>query len=43
MTLETLTDDVIRHAKTVLVRQKDGDNNVFMWNVHKLVSDSGKQ
>ena len=40
-TLESLTGDVIRHAKTVM-RQKGGDK-VFMWNVHKLFSDSSKQ
>ena len=27
---------IIRHAKTVLIRQKGDDMKVFMWNVHKV-------
>ena len=27
---------VIRHAKTVLIRQKGDDMKVFMWKVHKV-------
>ena len=29
-------DIIIRHAKTILIRQKDDDKNIFMWNVQKL-------
>ena len=32
--LESLAGDVIRHAKTVLIRRKGDDKKVFMWNVY---------
>ena len=35
-TLKTLTGDVSRHAKTVLIRQKGNDKMVLMWNENKL-------
>ena len=34
MTLDSLTGDVIRHAKTILIREKGDAKTVFMWNVH---------
>ena len=37
MTLEALTGDAIRHAKTALIRQTgDGKEPVLMCNEHKL-------
>ena len=35
-TFESLTGDVIRHAKTVLIRHAGDGKSVFMWNEHKL-------
>ena len=37
MTLVSLTGDVIRHTRTVLIRQTGDSKKVFMWNEHRLL------
>ena len=37
MTLVSLTGDVIRHTRTVLIRQTRNGKKVFMWNEHRLL------
>ena len=37
MTLVSLTGDVIRHTRTVLIRQTGDGKKVFMWNEHRLL------
>ena len=40
---ESLTGNVIRHAKTVLIRHVGDSKKIFMWNEHKLFfSDDNK-
>ena len=35
-TFESLTGDVSRHAKTILINYAGDGKKVFMWNEHKL-------
>ena len=37
MTLVSLTGDVIRHTRTVLIRQTGDGKKDFMWNEHRLL------
>ena len=37
MTLVSLTGDVIRHTRAVLIRQAGDGKKVFMWNEHRLL------
>ena len=37
MTLVSLTGDVIRYTRTVLIRQTGGGKRVFVWNEHRLL------
>ena len=37
MTLVSLTGDVVRHTRTVLIRQTGDDDKDFMWNEHRLL------
>ena len=43
MTLVSLTGDVIRHTRTVLIRKTGDDKKDFIWNDIDYFSDSGKQ
>ena len=38
MTLVSLTGDVIRHTRTVSIRQTGDDNKVFMWNEDEILN-----
>ena len=42
MTLVSLTGDVIRHTRTVLIRQTGDGKKVFMWNEHRLLNSNIK-